>query len=137
MLHRFLNDDLWKLKEVSEGLRQIPFPTDAADVANQWSVFGRVLRHESDGTVLITVVNRILAALAERGELDAFAGDIEKRLVDWSSGRSGRREKSCSRWSICGAIASRRDARPSTDCSPRWANSFSTALRTPGRSHRN
>ena len=64
---------------------------------NQWSVFGRVLRHESDGTVLVTVLNRILTALAERGELDAMAGDIEKRLVDWSSGRSGRREKSCSR----------------------------------------
>ena len=90
MLHRFLNDELWKLKEVSEGLRQIPFPTDAADVANQWSVFGRVLKHESDGTVLITVLNRILTALAERGELDAFAGDIEKRLVEWPKWTAGK-----------------------------------------------
>ena len=90
MLHRFLNDDLWKLKEVSEGLRQIPFPTDAADVANQWSVFGRVLKHESDGRVLVTVLNRILTILAERGELDAMAGDIEKRLIEWPKWTAGK-----------------------------------------------
>jgi tetratricopeptide (TPR) repeat protein len=88
LLERFQASHWWDLPDVHQGLRTaLATPPDR--LQDQWAVFGRVLPVEGKDR-LTTVLNRAMTEAAVRGELDAFASDIQRGIQskpEWQAGQ--------------------------------------------------
>ncbi|MBC8117706.1 MAG: hypothetical protein H7062_25230, partial [Candidatus Saccharimonas sp.] len=100
LLTRSPDEQWWKRPELADGLRRLPIPTKEADLVNQWSVFGRAVRKpitkQNDpgtlprGSLLPTVLNRLLTVEAERDKLKTLAGEVERgrqQFPSWTAGQ--------------------------------------------------
>ncbi|MBC8113875.1 MAG: hypothetical protein H7062_05835, partial [Candidatus Saccharimonas sp.] len=100
LLTRSPDERWWKRPELADGLRRLPIPTKESDLTNQWSVFGRAVRRPNsklsgsanlpEGSRLTTVLIRLLKIEAERDQLKALAGEVERgrqQFPGWTAGR--------------------------------------------------
>ncbi len=90
LLGNIHHDEIWKMQEMYDFLRQAVIPSDGQNVVDPWQGFDQITSWQGDGKIN-TVVGRLIDAAGRQNKLEVLYKETEetyKKLPDWTGGKA-------------------------------------------------
>ncbi len=90
LLSNIHHDEIWKLSEMYDFLRQAVVPGEGQAIVDPWQGFDQITSWSGDGKIN-TVIGRLVEAAARQNKLEVLYKETEetsKKLPDWAGGKA-------------------------------------------------